>query len=195
MNHLQECLQLSGHGIMDIDTEELLDIAEGEVVTSNIVSIVKGEKGIPGEIKGSIVNQPSIGEIYQNTSFGIYGKLKNPAALNICNQNEMEVALREEIQEGPAKIICSLENNVKKEYDIEIEKIYPNNNTTNKSMVIKVTDEELLNLTGGIIQGMSGSPIIQNGKFCGAVTHVLVNDPSKGYGIFADLMIKQMRET
>ena len=107
----------------------------------------------------------------------------------------MEVALREETQEGPAKIICSLENNVKKEYDIEIEKIYPNNNTTNKSMIIKVTDEELLNLTGGIIQGMSGSPIIQNGKFCGAVTHVLVNDPSKGYGIFADLMIKQMRET
>ena len=96
---------------------------------------------------------------------------------------------------GRSAIICSLENNLKKEYDIEIERIYKNNNTTNKSMIIKVTDEELLNLTGGIIQGMSGSPIIQDGKFCGAVTHVLVNDPSKGYGIFADLMIKQMRET
>jgi len=179
---------------MDIDTEKLLDIAEGEVVTSNIISIVKGEKGVPGEVKGSIVNQPTIGEIYQNTAFGIYGKLKNTTALNINKQNEIEVALREAIKEGPAKIICSLGNNQKKEYDIEIEKIYRNNNTTNKSMIIKVTDEELLSLTGGIIQGMSGSPIIQNGKFCGAVTHVLVQKPDTGYAIFADLMIKQMRE-
>lgn len=183
-----------GHGIIDIDTEKLVDIAKGEVVTSNILSITKGEKGKPGEIKGSIAEGQSIGEIYKNTSFGIYGKLNNTTLLNISKENEIEVAGREEIKEGKAKIVCSLENGIKKEYDIMIEKIYYNNNSNNKSMVIRVTDEELLKLTGGIIQGMSGSPIIQNGKFCGAVTHVLVNDPTKGYGVFGDLMIKQMRE-
>ena len=184
-----------GHGIIDIDTEKLLDIAEGEVVTSNILSVKKGEKGVPGELKGSIVGGQTVGEIYKNTAFGIYGRLNNITLLNISKENEMEVAVREEIEEGLAKIVCTLENGIRKEYDIIIEKTYKKNNSNNKSMIIKVTDEELLEKTGGIIQGMSGSPIIQNGKFCGAVTHVLVNDPSKGYGVFADLMVKQMRET
>ena len=183
-----------GHGILDIDTEELLSIATGEVVTTDILSITKGEKGKPGEMKGSIVNQTTIGEISKNTEFGIYGKLTNLAALGISKENELEVALREEIQLGPAKILCNLEGNTKKEYDIEIEKIYKNNNANNKSMLIKVTDQTLLEKTGGIIQGMSGSPIIQNGKFVGAITHVLVNDPTKGYGVFGDIMIKQLRE-
>ena len=183
-----------GHGILDIDTEELLSIATGEVVTTDILSITKGEKGKPGEMKGSIVNQTTIGEISKNTEFGIYGKLTNLTALGISKENEVEVALREEIQLGPAKILCNLENNTRKEYNIEIEKIYKNNNANNKSMLIKVTDQALLEKTGGIIQGMSGSPIIQNGKFVGAVTHVLVNDPTKGYGVFGDIMIKQLRE-
>jgi stage IV sporulation protein B len=100
-------------------------------------------------------------------------------ALNINQNNELEVALRDEIKEGKAKIILNIENNVRKEYDIEIMKTYKANNSNNKSMLIKVTDEKLLELTGGIIQGMSGAPIIQNGKFVGAVTHVLVNDPTK----------------
>lgn len=90
--------------------------------------------------------------------------------------------------------MLSLENDGKKEYDIQIEKIYRNNNSNNKSMLISVTDEKLLNLTGGIIQGMSGAPIIQDGKFIGAITHVLVSDPTKGYAVFGDLMIKQSRE-
>ncbi len=183
-----------GHGILDIDTEELLSIATGEVVTTDILSITKGEKGKPGEMKGSIVNQTTIGEISKNTEFGIYGKLTNLTALGISKENEVEVALREEIQLGSAKILCNLENNTRKEYNIEIEKIYKNNNANNKSMLIKVTDQALLEKTGGIIQGMSGSPIIQNGKFVGAVTHVLVNDPTKGYGVFGDIMIKQLRE-
>lgn len=194
MNRLLADLQHYGHGILDIDTEELLSIATGEVVTTDILSITKGEKGKPGEMKGSIVNQTTIGEISKNTEFGIYGKLTNLTALGINKENQMEVALREEIQTGAAKILCSLENGVRKEYDIEIEKIYKNNNSNNKSMLIKVTDQELLEKTGGIIQGMSGSPIIQNGKFVGAVTHVLVNDPTKGYGVFGDIMIKQLRE-
>ena len=182
-----------GHGISDIDTDELIDIATGNLVTTNIVSVVKGEKGKPGEIRGTIENQTNVGEISKNTSFGIFGKLNNLNALNVDVSNKLKVALRDEIQLGDAKIICSV-NNKKKEYDIKIEKLFLNNNENNKSMVIKVTDEELLEETGGIIQGMSGSPIIQNNKFVGAVTHVLVNDPTMGYGVFGDIMIKQMRE-
>lgn len=106
----------------------------------------------------------------------------------------MEVALRSEIKTGKAEIICTLENGVRKNYEIEIKKIYRNNNSNNKSMLIEVTDKELLEKTGGIIQGMSGSPIIQNGKFIGAVTHVLVNNPRQGYAVFADMMVKEMRE-
>lgn len=147
-----------------------------------------------GEIRGTISNQATIGEINSNTKFGIYGKLDNIYTLN-SEDNELEVALRDEIVTGPAKVILTIENGMRKEYDIEIKKIYKNNNTDNKSMLIKVTDEELLNLTGGIIQGMSGAPIVQNGKFIGAITHVLVSDPSTGYAIFGDLMIKQMKST
>ena len=114
--------------------------------------------------------------------------------MNIAAGNAIDVANRDEIKTGPAKIILNIENGVRKEYDIQIMKINKNDNYDNKSMVIKVTDQRLLNLTGGIIQGMSGSPIIQSGKFIGAVTHVLVNDPTEGYAVFGDLMIKQSRE-
>ncbi len=153
-----------GHGIVDADTEELIDIASGEVVTADILSIIKGEDGEPGKIQGSIEGQPTIGTIYKNTPYGIYGHLNNISALFIDKNNLMEVALRNEIQVGDATILSTLENGKTKEYDVRIEKIYLNNNIDNKSMVIRVTDEELLNLTGGIVQGMSGSPIIQNGK-------------------------------
>ena len=183
-----------GHGILDIDTEELISIANGEITTANIISIAKGEKGIPGEIRGSLIGQSSIGSISKNTKLGIYGTINNSSVLNVGRERAIEVALREEIKEGKATLICSLENNQKQEYEIEIEKIYLNNNTDNKSMVVKITDKELLQKTGGIIQGMSGSPIIQNGKLIGALTHVLVSDPTKGYAVFADMMVKQMRE-
>ena len=183
-----------GHGILDIDTKSLISIANGEITTANILSIIKGEKGIPGEIRGSLIGQTSIGAIAKNTSIGIYGILNNLGHFSIKNE-EMEIGLRDEIQIGKATMICSLENNQKKEYEIEIQKMYINNNTDNKSMIIKITDKELLDKTGGIIQGMSGSPIVQNGKLIGVLTHVLVSDPSRGYAIFADMMIKQMRET
>lgn len=182
-----------GHGIQDVDTGKLLDIAKGEFVTTKIVSITKGETGNPGKIQGTIQNSTEIGEVYKNTEFGVYGKAYNTSKLNIDVSEALEVATRDEIKTGPAKIICTLENNKKKEYDIEIEKIYKYNNDNNKSMLIKVTDKELIEKTGGIIQGMSGSPIIQNNKVVGALTHVLVNDPQTGYGVFADLMIKQMK--
>ena len=183
-----------GHGITDIDTEELINIASGEFVTTRILNITKGESGTPGKIQGTVENQKNIGKIYKNTKFGIYGTVDNLASLNIDKSKEMEVALRDEIKEGKATILCALDNQKVEEYEIEIKKIYKENNYDNKSMQIKVTDERLLEKTGGIIQGMSGSPIIQNGKFVGAVTHVLVNNPQEGYAVFADIMLKQSRE-
>ena len=183
-----------GHGISDIDTGELIDIASGEFVTTRILSITKGESGTPGKIQGTIENQENIGLISKNTRFGIYGTVDNLSGLNIDTSKEMEVATRDEIKTGKATILCSLDNDTPQEYEIEIEKIFKNNNYDNKSMEIKVTDSRLLEKTGGIIQGMSGSPIIQNGKFVGAVTHVLVDNPEEGYGVFADIMLKQSRE-
>ena len=116
-------------------------------------------------MKGSIVNQTTVGEIAKNTAWGIFGTISDTARLNINQKDVLEVATRDEIAIGKAVILCTLENNIKKEYEIEIQKLYKNNNTDNKSMMLKVTDQELLETTGGIIQGMSGSPIIQNGKF------------------------------
>ena len=141
-----------GHGIVDIDTGELIDIANGELTTANVISVVKGEKGNPGEIKGSLNNQNNIGDIAKNTKLGIYGKITNVASLGVGNEAKVPVALRDEIQEGKAKIICSLDNGKREEYEIEIERIFKNNNEDNKSMIIKVTDEKLLEKTGGIIQ-------------------------------------------
>ena len=182
-----------GHGITDIDTEQLIDISSGEFVTTKILNVVKGKSGTPGRIQGTIENQKNIGTIYKNTRFGIYGKIENLSSLNIDTSKEMKLALRDEIKLGKAKIMCSLENGKIEEYEIEIEKIYKENNYDNKSMLIRITDEKLLEKTGGIIQGMSGSPIIQNGKFVGAVTHVLVNNPQEGYAVFGDIMLKQMK--
>lgn len=183
-----------GHGITDIDTNELINIASGEFITTKILNITKGEVGTPGKIQGTIDNQTNIGTISKNTKFGIYGKVDNLSSINIDKSKEMDVALRDEIKHGKATILCSLDNQTPQEYEIEIEKIFKDNNYDNKSMQIKVTDERLLNKTGGIIQGMSGSPIIQNGKFVGAITHVLVNNPQEGYGVFADIMLKKASE-
>ena len=182
-----------GHGITDIDTNELINIASGEFVTTRILNITKGESGNPGKIQGTVENQTNIGKIYKNSKFGIYGKVDNISSLNIDTSKEMKVALREEIKTGKATILCSLDNQQPQEYEIEIEKINKENNYDNKSMQIKITDPKLLEKTGGIIQGMSGSPVIQNGKFVGAVTHVLVNDPTKGYAVFGDIMLKQSK--
>lgn len=180
-----------GHGIADIDTGNLIDISGGEFLTTKILSVIKGLKGNPGKIQGSIDNQKVIGKIYKNTNLGIYGKIENFDSININNLNEIEVADRSEIELGKASILCCLDGNTAKEYDIEIEKIFIQNGDDNKSMLIKITDEELLEKTGGIVQGMSGSPVLQNGKFIGAVTNVLVNDPKSGYAVFADLMLKE----
>ena len=184
-----------GHGITDSDTGNLINIDYGELVTSKILSIKKGESGDPGEVRGTIINQQTIGEVSKNTDFGVYGNLENLTSLNIDVSKSIKVASREEIKIGEAKILCATDSsNTVKEYSIEIEKIYLENNSNNKSMLIKIKDEELLAKTGGIIRGLSGAPIIQNGKFIGAVTNVLVSNPEIGYAIFGDLMLKEIRK-
>lgn len=182
-----------GHGIQDIDTGEMVDISSGEFVTSTIVNIKRGEKNNPGKIEGSIENSKDIGDIYGNTKFGVYGHLPKDGLISLDETKAMEVAERNEIKEGDASIICSLEDGKKEEYAVKIQKLFRNNNENNKSMIVKVTDQRLLDKTGGIIQGMSGSPILQNGKLIGVLTHVLVSDPTTGYGVFADLMIEGMK--
>lgn len=188
-------IAMLGHGIIDVDTEELIDISDGEITRTNIVSIIKGENGKTGRIQGIVEGQQTIGEIQKNTYYGVYGKINNINELNINTRESVKVALRNEIQTGKATLMCALDDGGVKEYEVEIEKIYLNNNTNNKSMLLRITDEELLQKTGGIIQGMSGSPIIQNGKLVGALTHVLVQNPKQGYAVFADIMIKEMKET
>ena len=183
-----------GHGIQDVDTGKLVDISSGEFVTSEIIDIDKGEKDKPGKIEGTIEDSKKIGEIYSNTDFGVYGYTDNKEILNLDEIQEVEVASRNQIKIGKASIICTLENGIREEFEVEIEKIYINNNENNKSMVVKVTDEKLLEKTGGIVQGMSGSPVIQNGKLIGALTHVLVSSPDTGYAVFADMMIKEIKK-
>ena len=180
-----------GHAITDIDTGDILQTSSGEIDNVSIVSVVKGQEQQPGKIQGSIKQNSVIGNIYKNTPYGIYGIIKNPTNINIDYSRKMYVAERQEINLGEATILSNIDGRLK-EYKIEIQKTYLNNNYDNKSMVIKVTDEELLNKTGGIIQGMSGSPIIKNGKFCGAITHVFVRDPTIGYAVFADRMLSEL---
>ncbi len=178
-----------GHGITDVDTGELLTVGEGTIIQSKIVSIRKGQKGKPGELKGIFMqNQDAIGNIRFNNECGIYGLYNG----NIDNEfmKPMPVALRTQAKEGKAYILSNVQGEKVEKFEIEIQKVNRQNELQSKGMIIKITDHNLLALTGGIVQGMSGSPIIQDGKIVGAVTHVFVNDPTKGYGIFIDSMLK-----
>lgn len=180
-----------GHGISDVDTNGILSIKEGTLYNADILSITKGERGAPGELCGVIHYQEDgeLGTIRVNQDTGIYGTLTSfPSEYQ--KGEAMPVGLKQEIQVGAAQVLCALDGTVKA-YDIEIEKINLGGGDVNKSMVLHVTDPELLEKTGGIVQGMSGSPIIQNGKFIGAVTHVFIQDSTSGYGIFAETMLEQ----
>lgn len=179
-----------GHPITDCDTNEPFLIKKGDILDSSIISVRKGEKGSPGELRGVFVNEDNpCGNIEKNTQSGIYGKIENNNTLNQkCTL--MPVGFKNEITIGKAKIVTTIDENGPQEYDIEIEKLMDQNAPDSKSMVIKITDEKLLGKTGGIVQGMSGSPIIQNGKLIGAVTHVLVNKPDTGYGIYIEWMLQ-----
>ena len=172
-----------GHGITDIDTGKILNISNGMLIMTRVLSIIKGQNGNPGKIQGSINEQIEIGTIKKNSIFGIYGNVNDISKIKINQNRTMDVATRNEIKLGNATILCSVDGEEPKEYKIQIDKIYINNDYDNKSMLIKITDEKLLEKTGGIIQGMSGSPIVQNNKLIGAVTHVSVDSVKNGYGI------------
>lgn len=176
-----------GHGISDIDTGKLLSSHNGTIYNANIWGVKKGEKGKPGGLCGTILYNENnvLGNIEDNRFCGLSGTI-NSDIVSKYNLKKMEVAFHDEIEKGDAKIQFITNGNVEY-YDIEIEEINVNNKE--KNMVIKVTDQELLKKTNGIVQGMSGSPIIQNGHIIGAVTHVFVNDPTKGYGIFIENML------
>ncbi|MDO4602114.1 MAG: SpoIVB peptidase [Eubacteriales bacterium] len=179
-----------GHGISDVDTGALLEIQNGALYQAQILGIQKGAKGSPGELSGLIRYEPGkiIGSIETNSKNGIYGHFTGDRKKQI-SLKKMPVGYKQEVTEGKASILCCVEDEVK-EYQAEITKIDMNHSDTNKSFVIRVTDPELLSVTGGIVQGMSGSPVLQNGKIIGAVTHVFVQDSTSGYGIFIENMIE-----
>ena len=172
-----------GHGIYDSDTKKLVPATSGVLLSANLCGITKGKAGCAGELSGSF-GSTEYGNLQLNCDNGIYGYITVLAS----NENAIPVAFANEVHTGDAQIITTTENGEKKYFDIKIEKTDPFS-TGNKSMIIKVTDEELIASTGGIVQGMSGSPIIQDGMLVGAVTHVFLNNPQKGYAIFAQTMI------
>lgn len=179
-----------GHGVNDVDTGELLKIDTGSIYETQITGISKGKRGTPGEVTGLIQFRQSayLGTIGENGVNGIYGKLEQlPDALE--SVGEIPVGYKQEIKQGSAQIICSVEG-TRTAYEIEIESVDYHPREANKGIRYRVVDEHLLAATGGIIQGMSGSPIIQNGRLIGAVTHVFVDDPTRGYGIFIENMLK-----
>lgn len=181
-----------GHGISDVDTGELLHISKGALYQAEILGIQKGQSGSPGELSGLIRYEPGqiIGAVDTNSKNGIYGSFYDRRAG--IPVKKTEVAYKQELEVGSASILCCVDGSVK-EYDAEITRIDMNHEDTNKSFVIHVTDPELLEITGGIVQGMSGSPILQKGKFAGAVTHVFVQDSTSGYGIFAETMLENIK--
>ena len=174
-----------GHGICDGDTGKLIPMQRGSVVGVTINGVVKGVVGTPGEVKGYFSSGKS-GSLFKNTEHGVFGAYA--AMPKNCGLTLYEVGLRNELKCGKAQIICTLDEGGAQSYDVEISEIRLSS-TSNKCFNVKVTDPDLLTKTGGIVQGMSGSPIIQNGKLVGAVTHVLINDPTTGYGIFIENML------
>lgn len=179
-----------GHPITDVDTGDIMEVENGEVIASNIVSVRKGVKGNPGELRGIFINeQQSLGIIKNNTECGIFG-VGNEALINKKFNKPMKVALKNEVKVGKAQILTTVEGNEPKLYDIVIERLLPQETPGSKSMIIKIIDPAFVEITGGIVQGMSGSPIIQNNKLVGAVTHVLINKPDTGYGIYMDWMLQ-----
>lgn len=185
-----------GHGINDVDTGTLMELQYGELYHTDIIGIRKGSVGSPGELTGLISYQESnrIGSIEANTKRGIFGNLNNGFAeeIAVCSDylHKMPVGTKQEIEVGQATILTGVDGTIK-EYEIRIEKINFHSGTESREIELTVTDPELLSKTGGIIQGMSGSPILQNGKLIGAVTHVLVGDPTKGFGIFIEEMLEE----
>ncbi len=179
-----------GHPVCDVDTGEILPLSSGEVVKVAINGVKKGKSGVPGELMGGFISAFSMGTLNENTPTGLYGTLDSFSASNLA----VPLGLRQDIKTGKAYIYTTVNGTTPQKYEITIEKIDLADSEECRNMIIRVTDEELLKETGGIVQGMSGSPIIQDGKLIGAVTHVFVNNPAKGYAIFADTMYDEMTD-
>ena len=180
-----------GHTVCDIDTGTTMPVSFGKMFPCGIVGIVKGQKGAAGELKGVFVQGGAeIGNVFKNNEFGLYGEFFDNKS-NFVSLQRMKVATQNEIHPGKAQILSTISGTQPKAYDIEIIKTNTQGAQKSKSMIIRVTDTALISKTGGIVQGMSGSPIIQDGKFVGAVTHVFLSDPTKGYGIYAEWMLEQ----
>ncbi len=181
-----------GHAITDVDTRQSLTVRDGEIVQSNIVDIVQGAQGEPGELRGEF-DQASLplGTIETNSQYGIYGRMYNDY-LNPLFPEGLPMAFPEEVKLGAAQLLTTLNNEGIKAYSCNVIKINPQESPAPKGMVIEITDPELMQMTGGIVQGMSGSPLVQNGKLIGVVTHVFINDPTKGYCMYAQWMQQQI---
>ncbi len=176
-----------GHPVCDVDTGEILPLMSGEVVNVTITGVTKGIPGLPGELKGSFNSNGAEGSLIVNTQAGLYGMLNQSPSKHTA----MPVALKQQVKEGRATILSTIDGMEPREYEIMIEKVDMGDTNPTKNLIIRITDPKLLNVTGGIVQGMSGSPILQDGMLVGAVTHVFVNDPARGYGIFAENMLNQ----
>ena len=177
-----------GHGITDVDTAQLMPFSSGSILPSTVKAVKKGASGEAGELRGDFDLTQDLGSLSANTAAGVFGTVEEDDFAQELPQ-AMPVASADEVQTGPAVILSNVEGDNVEEYDIEILQIVANS-ADGRDLVISVTDPDLLAVTGGIVQGMSGSPILQNGKFVGAVTHVLLNDPTKGYGILMETMLE-----
>lgn len=180
-----------GHGINDIDSGILMHLTDGNIVESTVTDVKKGTKGEAGELGGDFTNH-TLGTLEKNTNQGIFGELTDMSLIK--DLKAYPVATKSQIVTGPAKVITNVEGNKTETFDIEIVKILKDGDETHRDMMIKIADPRLIDKTGGIVQGMSGSPIVQNDKIIGAVTHVLINNPEKGYGIFVENMLEQAFE-
>lgn len=178
-----------GHAVCDVDTGEVMPLSGGDAVEATIKGCYKGTAGTAGELCG-VFSSGAIGNLYVNSSTGVYGVMNTPEARSTL----LPVALRQEVKTGEARIICTVDESGPKYYEAEITKVLASTSDNQRNLTIKITDESLIEKTGGIVQGMSGSPIVQNGMLVGAVTHVFVDDPTEGYGIFAENMLETAKE-
>ena len=176
-----------GHGICDVDTGVLMPFEEGSLMGSSVIGVKKGQEGTPGELTGSFDMSCDQGVLYRNTNSGIYGQITDSSLYE--GEKALPIAKKDEIKEGAATIISNVDGKETQSYDVEIVRVYAEDDDSMRDMMIEIKDKALLEKTGGIVQGMSGSPIIQNGKLIGAVTHVLINDPTRGYGISIERML------
>jgi len=177
-----------GHGINDVDTAKLMPLQSGGIMEASVTDVKKGAKGAPGELHGAFQSAPDVGTLWANTEAGVFGSLSETDLVK--GMKPVEVARPSEIKIGPATILSSVSGEKIEEFTVEITKVFLSEDNDLRDMMLTVTDPKLLKATGGIVQGMSGSPIIQNGRIVGAVTHVLVNDPTRGYGIFIENMLE-----